>query len=329
MSAQRARDITAFFQEIATGFYQFPLKGKGITKSMLVSKSSHVRMKLKDRIQRQSMPGFNIVFQCLFAYTMSQIRGCLSRQTIVIIASSTDACGVFKKEQVYKLFETLPADEKEALETAYTLIMGDDTLKQTFSKGLERIRKEFLSCPSDQYFCVPVILFPVNSYSVPVLHANAILISKAKGTVLRIEPGHSGISPECDAIIKTAIVDICNDIGLKDARVIEPEYVCPQAVTKDSNCVTWTMLIVRNILMNLYKQDVNTVIKQLLAQPNIPQLIESFKEELLKTVIPQGMSLLGREWEFYESFMQGLKTKYGGRRTVRRRQRTYRQLRHN
>ena len=199
---------------------------------------------------------------------------------------------------------------------------------------ISAIRTVFRNCPGDQYFYIPMTIHPIEKvYSFS--HANGILLNKAKGTVMRIEPEYSvGESAAVDLKIKEGILRLCNEIGLKDPTWVEFQTTCPQAIAKDKNCLFWSMFLFKTVVENLYK-DPNVVIQEVSSKSKeeVSTIIESFKKELVTKIIPQGLRLLKIRWPDFETQILGhpvigqapqlLGGKNGKRRTNRKTRRKH------
>lgn len=187
------------------------------------------------------------------------------------------------------------------------------------------IRNDYRNCPSDQYFFIPLLLIPF----VPIKlkwssHANGILISKAKGTVYRIEPQYSS---ELDAAtqkkIDNGIIRFVNEIGLRDPTLKKISVKCPQAVVHDENCIFWTLFIFEEIAKNMYKnKTVDQIVQEISSKP-IPQLedmIYNYKKKLFGTLIPSFLKENKLKWPEYENnkqlFLSEIETDYIANKSV-------------
>ena len=198
-------------------------------------------------------------------------RGCIAKAKVnMIYASGDDNTGAYKSTQ-------LTGDGRDVIA---------DMTGLTADGGMTELRSEFQSCGgSVDFFLIPLNLVPMVDGP---RHANAILVSKSKGTYFRIEPAYAkeDVSDTSNPRIYTGIENILNDIGATGFTRVELNATCPQFLTKDDNCLFWTSYLAREVIRKMYKnQDPNTTIAQV-SRRGIPELqkeIQAFKREILKS----------------------------------------------
>jgi hypothetical protein len=178
------------------------------------------------------------------------------------------------------------------------------------------LKQQYPEC-SSPFLYIPLFLTPI-SLKNPTQsgHANGILIGR-NGTVFRIEPQYDPkANLKVEKEINSAIVDIANQIGLKDPRFVELNDVCPQAITLDKNCIFWTLFIMNEILRNMYKiKDPNDVIKMYVSKPKpeLDALIKNFKTELITKIIPETLANRKISWPKFEEFRRNYPDYVGGK----------------
>jgi hypothetical protein len=214
---------------------------------------------------------------------------------------STELAGIYDMRKL--------EEEVSKLETKYkvSLTSVDHILQKLsesiFGSPIPIIKEEYKTCPGDQYFFIPLFLIPYTStpYNLPG-HANGILISKAKGTVFRIEPQYS-VNSDLESKINEGIIDLVNTIGMKDPTFVTIKVPCPQAIVKDENCVFWTLFLFQSIIQQLHRQpDPNKAIEELSSKPKpeLERLILAFKDDLFRRAIPEFLKKTGVTWPDYE-----------------------------
>lgn len=162
---------------------------------------------------------------------------------------------------------------------------------------LSVIRNLYLNCKADQYFFIPITLIPFMRLTSPNYsrHANGLFISKAKGTVYRIEPQYYNNTTDqykkkIDEKLNNSIKDLVNKIGLKDPTLIPITVKCPQAIVEDKNCIFWSQFIFIEIIRNLYKiKDPNLIIQEISSKPakELKTMIYNFKKDLFTKWFPE------------------------------------------
>lgn len=264
----------------------------------------------------QEIDGSSLITWCLHAYLQrfaKKLSGCVSpakvNMTGALIANGKayfNWTGIYRVRELNDKF--ISDDKTVSLSPDITnAMMGgiDRFLKKWDDTSISKIQSVFRECPGDQYFYIPLAIHNIEkTYSFS--HANGILLNKAKGTVMRIEPEFQvNTQTKIDEKIKEGILRLCNEIGLKDPTWVEFETTCPQSITKDQNCAFWSMFLFKTVLENLYK-DPNVVVRELTSKPKeqISASIESFKQELMTKIIPEGLKLMSLKWPAFESEIQ-------------------------
>ena len=264
----------------------------------------------------QEIDGSSLITWCLHSYLQrfsKKLSGCVStaqvNMTGVLMANGKayfNWAGIYKVAELNDKFiseektGSLPADITDTITGSINRLVKrwDDT-------SISKVQSAFRECPGDQYFYIPLIIDKLEkTYSFS--HANGILLNKAKGTVMRIEPQFElNAQTKLDEKIKEGILRLCNEIGLKDPTWVEFETTCPQTITKDRNCAFWSMFLFKTVLENLYK-DPNVVVRELTSKPKeqISASIESFKQDLITKIIPEGLKLMSLKWPDFESQIQ-------------------------
>lgn len=280
-----------------------------------------------------SSHGIEVISACLNEYVSQYITksGCVSRMNFITGHTAYDDgtedekyAGIYKSSEFNSKYIPLFRESTNKL--------GKQNFKEYLSHGVTPEAKElrmlyntglyirarwgddnvsdsrslFQECPGDQYFYVPFEVVPVEEkYSGS--HANGLILSKAKGTVMRIEPAYKlDTTRALDQKINEGMIKFANEIGLKDPTWVEFEATCPQAITVDDNCIFWTLLLFKTVLENLNK-DPNVVVKELSTKPKeeLSALIEGFKTELRTKIIPEGLKLLNLTWPDFEKMKTG------------------------
>lgn len=258
--------------------------------------------------------GIQIASSCLELYSRGLARGCVGPPIrITSYFYTMDSSGrrirdtMFSGE--YRQDELMNKDEGGLINRS--TYKFSNLFKDGNDPKLGYI-KEFLKqgCRND-YTYIPLTIFPLIDVNTPtdgiMSHANGIIIRRSKGTVMRIEPQHSSeLDPVLEKSINDGIIKFVNEIGLINPTFVELNEICPQAITKDTNCIFWTMLMFKEILQNIFKKDPNQVIAELSSRPDLPQLIETFKKELVTTIIPSQLNKLGvKRWPDFETQILG------------------------
>jgi len=183
------------------------------------------------------------------------------------------------------------------------------------------IKKQVRECSGDQFVFIPLTLYPRDSHKV-ASHANGIIISKARGTVMRIEPQLKeselkGKTKDYHDNIERGIVKFAEMIGLSDPTVERINYTCPQGITDDKNCIFWTIFLTYQILKNLYKkQHPNITIQAISAKPKeeLDTLMRNFKSELVTKIIPATFAFAKKTSGQTVSWpaLDAIRARYGG-----------------
>lgn len=263
------------------------------------------------------MPGMTIMSKCVEQYARSLATGCV-----------TDPIGM-----VYGTYYHKPGDPNLSVDNTFTGGYSIQSLKekdkanvlrgtnylQVFPDAvikplIDKIKTFFKSGCRNDYMYIPLSLVPLILYGVTREeaanlsgHANGILIRRSKGTVMRIEPANLDEANQvADRMVDEGIIKFVNEIGLANPTLVEINEVCPQSLTKDKNCVFWTMFIFKEILQNIFKKDPNQVIAELSARPELPTIIENFKKELATKIIPSQLSNIGiKRWPEFDTMIKG------------------------
>jgi hypothetical protein len=189
-------------------------------------------------------------------------------------------------------------------------------------KSIQDIAYGYKICESN-FFTIPLTLFTRKSgwaselgYRDESTHRNVLLINKAKGTVIRLEPqyeqayfnGMSGFRSIADKAFSNqkiieGITHLVNEIGLKEPTFIDLDITCPQYHAQDTNCVFWSLLMLKSILENPYK-DPNELIETLTKSRTIYDDIEDFKLQLVTEIIPKALDAMGQEWPEFQELKQ-------------------------
>lgn len=260
------------------------------------------------------LDGADIMTVCVERYYRRAVKGCAAPPVMMSgYFAYKDSSNVIKYSPVfageYKSDSLLEKDTIGAIHLGHSsmfFVNKDD-------ERLTAIKTVFKTQCRNDYFYIPLKIIPLVhtnissevSKSIPA-HANGILIRRSKGTVMRIEPQNS---PDFDSKINNAInagiIKLVNEIGLINPTFVELNDVCPQAITKDTNCAFWTMFIFKEILQNIFKKDPNTVISEMTKRTDLPAVIENFKKELATTVIPSQLNELGYRWPEFDTLVKG------------------------
>lgn len=233
---------------------------------------------------------------------------------------------VLKPYVIYKLqkpeSEVTEQEINEKIDSSYNNIYNFTSFSALFTapyytyiaksileqNNISEIRSHFLNCPMDKYFFIPLTLLPFGPVDLKLPnHANGIFISKAKGTVFRIEPQYYVNDNDPDykekqARLNQAVIRLTNEIGLKDPTFINIKVPCPQAIVEDKNCIFWSLLIFEQIIKNLYKKDINTVIQEISLKPKqeLEKIIYEYKKDLFNIWVPKGLNKFQFSWPEFE-----------------------------
>lgn len=203
------------------------------------------------------------------------------------------------ENKTIQLMTTFSSDAKSKISPvslAYRYSILKDVLSFVDSNAIKHFRNQFLNCPSDQFFFIPLITVPFLANAIQPNHANGIFISKAKGTVFRIEPQYSSeLNKEREDLIDKGVLDLVDKIGLKNPTLKKITVDCPQSVVQDNNCVFWSTMIFEEVLKNMYKKDINSTIQELTSKSKeeLNDLIYKYKTDLFSNKVP----LILKEWE--------------------------------
>lgn len=175
--------------------------------------------------------------------------------------------------------------------------------------NLASLKQQYQNCPADQFFYIPLTIIPF----IPITykkanHANGIFIRKSKGTVFRVEPQYyvdkkEGGYQERQAAINRGVIQLTNEIGLKDPTFVDIKVPCPQAIVEDTNCMFWSIYIFEAIIKNIYKKDINAVIQEISSLPKaeLEKLMYEYKRELFDIWIPKILQTSEIKWPDFEN----------------------------
>jgi len=241
--------------------------------------------------------------------------------------------GIYKVDQIQPILDKIKLnpnftdDEKKMISNSASflsrtyLIDTSKSKKNIFgskpdygdrNEKINALRYDFFNCPRDRYFFIPIGLVGVKQGRfVTDSHANAIIINKQRGTVMRIEPSYSDpINDKREVVeredkIKQGIISLVNDIGLKDPTYKEFDATCPQSISRDRNCMFWTSYIFQMILLNLDRDPV-AVVNMVSKKPReeLLALIENYKLELITKIIPHGLKRYNIAWRSFSDFSE-------------------------
>jgi hypothetical protein len=163
-------------------------------------------------------------------------------------------------------------------------------------EDITNVKKSFKECASESLFVIKLTAVPLYRH-IPkpgdpyVSHANILVIAKNRGIVYWIEP-QTTVNPMYENLMISSIKKLVTDIGMVDPTVINPVEVCPQALTKDNNCMFWSYVIFLLIMLNPYERDHNVLIKRFMEKYStkeaLTSYIDGFKRMLLPIVPPVG-----------------------------------------
>jgi hypothetical protein len=219
-----------------------------------------------------------------------------------------------------RMLTTLKIDGEESksnLFGAYTITQVDSLIQQNTNQlvkdnltaittslesklnlpiDISDVKKKFRECARESLFVVSLIAIPIdfNQSGVKeryILHQNILVIAKNKGIVFWIEP-QTTIDPRYEAAMIKSIKNLVTDIGMADPTVINPVEVCPQAVTKDNNCMFWAYVIFMLIMENPTEYDHNKLIKQFMekypTKESLEKYMNGFKRALISALSTGG-----------------------------------------
>jgi hypothetical protein len=235
--------------------------------------------------------------------------------------------GIYSTDRLEEVSKTL---NDELDRTQLSIMVDRIKIKPKLDSSVELIqnlKQQYPKC-SSPFLYIPLTLIAITLKGYPQsAHANGILIGR-NGTVFRIEPQYDPkIGVKIDKNIDSAVVDIANQIGLKDPRFVELNDVCPQAITLDENCIFWTLFIMNEILRNMYKiKDPNDVIKLYVSKPKpeLDALIKNFKTELITKIIPGALANRKISWPDFEAFRKQYPEYVGGKNGFKKSQKNNR-----
>jgi hypothetical protein len=268
-------------------------------------------------------------------YFIAMERGVGVRLQNVIRRDLNDLTGIYKIDQIQPILDKIKLnpnftdDEKQMINMSADYMIRNELIDTSKSKKnifgskpdvnnrnekINTLRYDFFNCPRDRYFFIPINLTGVRGGRFSTTgHANAIIINKQRGTVIRIEPGYDNSRPgnrqvvEREDKIKQGIISLVNDIGLKDPTYKEFDATCPQSISLDKNCIFWTSYIFQTMLLNLDKDPVaaiNMVSKK--PREELLALIENYKLELITKIIPHGLKRYNLAWRDFSDFSERL-----------------------
>jgi hypothetical protein len=157
----------------------------------------------------------------------------------------------------------------------------------------------------------------INSNTTSLIHhANYIVIRKAAKLWYLVEPERNTSSnlDFKDKLDKRFEHRILSEIGKRVDDAAGEEYTydpirvtCPQAITKDENCIWWSLLLAYMLAQNSETIDFNMLLKKILRtySSDLPSLIESFKVFLVEKAYTS-MEELGFEMEDFTALRASL-----------------------
>jgi hypothetical protein len=178
--------------------------------------------------------------------------------------------------------------------------------------AISKIKHYLPLCPHNLIF-IPLNLLNLSGSKMPPDisdHQNGILISKKDSKVLRIEPAYS---PELSTeeyerrqeAINDGIINIVKAVGIENPVIVSINHTCPQAVTRDINCVFWTLFICQEIMRSEHGLDnPNEIIRFYSSKPRgeLATIIQEFKAKLIREIIPEYLRESGDSWPELEKF---------------------------
>jgi hypothetical protein len=195
-----------------------------------------------------------------------------------------------------------------------SLIWKYKTSKQTLEKiimlgywdenntALKSIKQKFKECATANYFYLPITSFPLNGALDVPYHANGIFINKAKGSFIRFEPQQTAGNPFLsDETFNKGLINLVNEVGLRQPQFKELLPTCPQGITLDRNCIFWTLYMYKAILQNITKDpnDVIASLSQGKTKEELTRIITEFKINLATKAIPFILNYIGKDWVNY------------------------------
>ena len=133
--------------------------------------------------------------------------------------------------------------------------------------NIDDIKKKFKECAQESLFVIDLTTYPVTPLKAGplVTHQNILIIQKNRGSVFWIEPQSLGTREHILAMSK-AIKTLVTDIGMVNPTIQVVSVECPQAVTRDSNCMFWAYSIFFTALLNPYETNKNNLIKKFMTK---------------------------------------------------------------
>ena len=198
---------------------------------------------------------------------------------------------------------------------------------------VDLIKEVYQNCESRRFLYVPLTILSTGFIPGIFNHANGIIIDRLTNTVTRIEPENSPdnkVGVKIEERVNEGIKKFAEYLGMKNPTITPLDYICPQKIAQDKNCIFWTMFITREILNNIVnpkdgqlpktpKETMDTFL-QGKTKDDLERTIAIFKQELVKEIIPRGFSNQGEKsnckatsWPDWEELMDKL-TKRGGLR---------------
>jgi hypothetical protein len=145
-----------------------------------------------------------------------------------------------------------PNEEMPKIKERIDLILAEN------NQSIDKIKHEFEACSHYQYF-IPLTVYKIHSR---MSHQNLLLFNKQDKVVTWIEPQydverypeHRENKPVYliirDLINKLLAVLIEDEAERKQYSIDMPSGMCPQSVTLDYNCVSWTVLLALTMVLN-------------------------------------------------------------------------------
>lgn len=196
--------------------------------------------------------------------------------------------GVYKTPDGHTRLRT--SELNDSLKTQLELLFLDVSDKLDLDFTIEHIKKKFRECASNNYFVISLTATPLRALAEGesyITHSNILVIAKNRGIVYWIEP-QTTINKTYEDSMISAIKTLVTEIGMVDPTVVNPVEVCPQAVTKDENCMFWSLTLFFLLLLNPQERDHNVLIKRFMEKYPTKEALEGYINGLkghIKTAI--------------------------------------------
>jgi hypothetical protein len=212
----------------------------------------------------------------------------------VNMLTSVDVDGkTYINNPLFGIYKTTPSIDK-VIESYYP--DPDDIVAMKFSdayltshasflnalpSNIDAIKKKFKECAQESLFVIDLKTYPVTPLKAGplVTHQNILIIQKNRGSVFWIEPQTIGTRENILAMSKS-IKTLVTEIGMVNPTVQVVNVECPQAVTRDSNCMFWAYSIFFTILMNPYETNKNNLIRKFMTKYPTEETLVSYMNGL-------------------------------------------------